>query len=94
MADKYCTICYGRGYYLDNFMRKQECKRCQSSSLAEREAKVRNDALREAANDIVHTNKHPEDNRTWVGERPYICEETAYRTIEALLTTEEKTDDL
>lgn len=62
-----------------------------TATLTEREAQVRNDALREAANAIIHTHEHPEDNRTWVGERPYICEENAYRAIEALIT--EKNDE-
>lgn len=57
MADKYCTICYGRGYYLDNFMRKQECKRCQSSSLAEREAKVRSDAQKELMDELARVSR-------------------------------------
>ena len=41
-------------------------------------------AVRACAEAILHDHTKPDDNRLWGDERPYICEESAYRTILAL----------
>ena len=34
---------------------------------------------------MLHNNeKHTPDGKTWIDDRPYVCEESAYRRIEAL----------
>ena len=40
--------------------------------------------VRACAEAILHDHTKPDDNRLWGDERPYICEESAYRTILAL----------
>ncbi len=40
--------------------------------------------VRACAEAILHDHTKPDDNRLWGDDRPYICEENAYRTILAL----------
>ena len=94
MTYRHCILCEGQGYYLDNFMRKKECKRCQSSSLAEREAKVRNDALREAVaaikSNIGDYSFDPYDDEYNRGMEAGMDE--SLNLVQTLITTEEKND--
>ncbi len=43
-----------------------------------------NEGIEAAMDAILHDHNKPEDNRTWVGERPYVCEENSYHAIRAL----------
>ena len=39
----------------------------------------------QAANTVAYSERLiSEDNRIWIDERPYVCEETAYRAIRAI----------
>lgn len=56
----------------------------QPSALEDVKKQAFNEGIEAAMDAILHDHNKPEDNRTWVGERPYVCEENSYHAIRAL----------
>jgi hypothetical protein len=74
-------IAYSAGYY----QAECGCPYQESSGGMADLVKIINMALFEARETMLHDNqKHTPDGKTWIDDRPYVCEEDAYRRIEAL----------